>query len=383
VHDSSSHLGTALPKNWPRRARSALVHAISMSNVVFTVTRSHAENQSIAETARRLLVTPLTVASWNKRLDDEGPDALVRLEEPVNRFPVRCLVQRLKTLCPSIGSRRIARVLARAGLHLGATTVRRMLRPARKPDPYRIPRHRLRVVTAKRPNHVRHADLTTIPTSLGFWLPWSPQVLPQRWPFCWWLAVVVDHYSRRAVGLAIFKSEPSSTDLTRLLGRLSTNARCSPLHLITDHGGQFTAHGFRRWCRRRGICQRFGAIGKYGSLAVVERFIRSMKNECTRAILISWRAASLERELAHYLAWFNGDRPHEWLGGRTPDEVYFGKMPAVRRPRFEPRARWPRRSPCARPQALVRGRPGATVELRVDHRAGRKHLLIVSLKRVA
>ena len=41
---SSSQLGTVLPKNWPRRVRSALVHAISMSNVVFAVTRSHAEN---------------------------------------------------------------------------------------------------------------------------------------------------------------------------------------------------------------------------------------------------------------------------------------------------------------------------------------------------
>ena len=124
---------------------------------------------SLVQTARRLLVTPLTVASWNKRLDDEGPSALVRLEEPVNRFPdfVRYLVRRLKVLCPSMGSRRIARVLARAGLHLGATTVRRMLRPGIKPAPATARRPALRVVTAKRPNHVWHFDLTTVPTSLG------------------------------------------------------------------------------------------------------------------------------------------------------------------------------------------------------------------------
>ena len=41
---SPSRVGTLLPKNWPRRVRSAVVHAISMSNVVFTVTRSHGEN---------------------------------------------------------------------------------------------------------------------------------------------------------------------------------------------------------------------------------------------------------------------------------------------------------------------------------------------------
>jgi hypothetical protein len=33
-----------LPKGWPRRVRSAAVHAVSMANVVFTVTRSRAEN---------------------------------------------------------------------------------------------------------------------------------------------------------------------------------------------------------------------------------------------------------------------------------------------------------------------------------------------------
>ena len=436
-------VGALLPKGWPSRVRSAVVHAISMSNVVFAVTRSHAENHfnaririqaendrlrrelsllteelrikdsrmerippqrrphyppverlailelraarawSLAETARRLLA--LTVASWNRRLDDEGPDALVQLEEPVNRFPdfVRYLVRRLKTLCPSIGSRRIARILARAGLHLGATTVRRMLRPARKPDSGSIRRDELRIVTATRPNDVWHVDLTTVPTALGFWLPWSPHALPQRWPFCWWIAVVVDHYSRRAVGFAIFKSEPAASDVVHFFDRLRRTVGCLPPHLITDHGPQFTADSFRRWCRRRAVRQRFGAVGRYGSIAVVERFIRSMKSECTRAILVSWRRAGLVHELGHYVAWFNADRPHEWLRGRTPDEVYFGVMPAVRKPRFEPRPRWPRRSPCARPQALVRGRPGAVLELRVDYRAGRKHLPIVSLKRAA
>ena len=185
------------------------------------------------------------------------------------------------------------------------------------------------------------------------------------------------------MGFAIFRSEPTASDLTHLLGRLRRAAGCLPSHLITDQGTQFLAEGFRRWCRRRRVRQRFGAVSRYGSIAVVERFIRSIKGECTRAILVSWRPASLERELGHYVDWFNGDRPHERFLGSTPDEVYFGRMPAGRKPRFEPRQRWPRRSPCARPQALVRGRPGATLELRVDHRADRRHLPIVSLKRVA
>ena len=42
-----------------------------------------------------------------------------------------------------------------------------------------------------------------------------------------------------------------------------------------------------------------------------------------------------------------------------PDEACYGAFAANRRPRFEPRAKWPRGSRCARPWALVRGSPGA------------------------
>jgi len=442
---SAKHLGVLLPKGWARHVRSAVVHAISMSNVVFTVTRGHAENHfnarvriqaendrlrrevsllneelrikdarmerippqrrphyppmerlailelraargwSLAQTARRLLVTPLTVTSWTKRLDDEGAAGLIQLREPVNRFPefVRYVVRELKVHCPSLGSRRIARLFARAGLHLGATTVRRMLQPAPKRAPVAFRRSTPRIVTAKRPNHVWHADLTTVPTSLGYGTSWLPFALPLRWPFCWWIAVAVDHFSRRIMGAAIFKSEPSASDLTSFLGRVCGRRRCWPAHLITDHGTQFTADTFRLWCRRRGIRQRFGAVGKYGSIAVIERFIRSVKNECTRAILVPFSTAVFEREIHHYVLWFNENRPHERFGARTPDEIYFGRMPAARKPRYEPRSCWPRRSPCAKPHALIRGRPGAVVELRVGYRAGRKHLPLVTLKRVA
>jgi hypothetical protein len=44
----------------------------------------------------------------------------------VNKFPdfVAYFVRRLKILCPTLGKVRIAQILARAGLHLGPTTIR-------------------------------------------------------------------------------------------------------------------------------------------------------------------------------------------------------------------------------------------------------------------
>jgi putative transposase len=301
----------------------------------------------------------------------------------VNRFPelVGYLVQRLKVLCPKMGTHRIARVLAKAGLHLGATTVRRKLKPTPKPAPRTNRPSMQKSVTAKSPNHVWHVDLTTVPTIGGFWISWWPFAIPQRWPFCWW---VVDHFSRRAIGSAHFKKEPTARDMTTFLGGVRRRIKRWPAHLITDHGVQFTADKFGAWCRRRGIQQRFGAIGKYGSLAVIERFIKSMKNECTRPLpVVPLASVAFGRELDHYAAWYNAERPHSRFGAPTPDEVYFGSFPACRRPRFEPRTHWPRRSPCAGPHALVRGRPGAVVELHVTYHAGRKHLPVVSLKRVA
>ncbi len=328
---------------------------------------------SQAETARRLLVTPLTVASWTQRLDGEGPDALVGY-----------LVQRLKVLCPKMGTRRIASVLARAGLHLGTTTVRRMSKPAPKPPPKSSRPAKPRALTAKVPNHVWHVDLTTVPTFGGFWIPWLPFALPQRWPFCWWVAVVVDHFSRRAIGSAWFKKEPTAGDMTTFFGGVRRRVKRWPAHLITDHGVQFTAEEFGAFCVRRRIQQRFGAIGKYGSLAVIERFIKSMKNECARLLpIVPLARDAFGRELDHYVAWYNAERPHSRFGARTPDEIYFGTFPACRRPRYEPRTRWPRRSPCAALHALVRGRPGIAIELNVEHRGGRKHLPVVSLRRVA
>ena len=37
-----------LPKHWPRCVRSAVVHAVSMANVAFTVTQARVENHSDA-----------------------------------------------------------------------------------------------------------------------------------------------------------------------------------------------------------------------------------------------------------------------------------------------------------------------------------------------
>ena len=47
------------------------------------------------------------------------------------------------------------------------------------------------------------------------------------------------------------------------------------------------------------------------------------------------------------------------------------------------RAAWPRGSPCAGPQTLVKGQPGVILQIDVDFVARRRHLPHVTLSRAA
>jgi hypothetical protein len=199
-----------------------------------------ARNWSLERTANTFCLTAATVASWMKRLDENGPNALVQTPKPVNKFPeyVRYAVQRLKMLCPTMGKVKIAETLARAGLHLGKTSVGRMLKQTPKPIPEKKDANaaasKQKIVTAKYPNHVWHVDLTIVPTGLGFWIPWQPFALPQCWPFCYWVAVVVDHFSRRAMGCTAFKTQPTSKVVCQFFGQTIAKTKTTPKYIICD-----------------------------------------------------------------------------------------------------------------------------------------------------
>ena len=343
-----------------------------------------ARGWSAKQTADTFLVTPAMIAAWMKRIDEKDSDALLQLREPVNKFPdfVRYIVQRLKTLSPSMGKVKIAETPCRAGLHLGVTTVGRILKEDPRPDPGdAVPSTRF--VTAKRPNHVWHVDLTAVPTAVGFWAPWLPFALPQCWPFCWWVAVVIDHHSRRVMDIEIFRNNPTAVSVSRFLACAIHTANATPKYIICDKGKQFWCSVFKDWCDHHGITPRFGAVGQHGSIALVERFILTLKNECTRILLVPLRRDPFHQELTCFSNCYNQSRPHSALHGKTPDEVYHDVLPACKRPRYEPRERWPRSAPCASPQAPVAGHCGTPIRLDVRYHWGRKHLPIVELRRAA
>ncbi len=347
----------------------------------------------VAAVARRFLVTAQCISSWMRRLDEEGERALVRLPVPVNRYPelVRELVRQLRATLPTMGKVRIAQMLARVGLHLAPTTVRRLARerskPPRAPDPSRVSRDReaaalgkARRVTSRHPHHLWHADLTIVPTALGCWVPWIPQAMLQCWPFCWWVGIVLDHYSRAVVATGVFSKQPTGQEVCWLLGRAVRRAGTPPRHLVTDQGPQFT-DVYLAWCKRRGIRPRFGAVGKHGSIAVIERFIRSLKDEALRRLrLVPLSVAEMTAEVDAYACWYNTERPHQALEGDTPAERLTGQTPARQSRRIETRPRYPlpRGSPRRRCRRLTE-----PISLTVGHLRNRAHLPVATLSKAA
>lgn len=407
-----------LPRGWTRCVRSSVLHAISLATAALTMARAKAgtqglraeleraeheiallreeldlkdsrwirlsprrrphftpvqrmrtlqlkaaRNWSCEQAAAALMLDEQTLKSWLRRVDEDGERALIQLAEPVNRFPdfVRCLVRQLKALCPTMGKVRIAQTLARAGLHLSATTVGRVLRergPA--PDDLEVPvAIATRRVTARNPGDLWHIDLTAVPTGGGFWVPWLPFTLPQRWPFCWWVLVVMDHVSRAVLGFEVYRDTPSAAEVQASLDQIAHGFGRYPRHVITDKGGQFRNPSWRTFCRTRGIRPRYGAVGKHGSIAVVERFIRAMKTECTSRILVPLADDMMECELKLYAAWYNEHRPHQALDGRTPNGLRFDEND--------------------RTQVYV----SDPERLRVSYLGGRPHLPIVELQEAA
>jgi hypothetical protein len=67
---------------------------------------------------------------------------------------------------PLLGKARIAQALARAGLHLGQTTVGRILKEKPVPAPTgQASQTKRHVVTSKYPNHLWMTEPTTVPNS--------------------------------------------------------------------------------------------------------------------------------------------------------------------------------------------------------------------------
>ena len=282
------------------------------------------------ETALLFRVSIETIARWEKDgTDTEGEvhRPLVAAIPPVRRFAdvVRATVKTME-LAGFGGNDLIARTLARAGWKLSARTVGR-IRKERRPSPL-LPEQGSatgKAVRARRPNHFWMVDLTDVRGLFGI--------------TTFKVGAVFDVFSRMPLSARVFSKEPTSAEVARFVS-MAAKRHGRPAHFVSDRARCFTAQMFRRSLRRLHVKQRFGAVGKKGSIALIERLWRTLKDRLSlrlfRPLVAQELLQKVEMGLVHYAHF----RPHQALGGATPAETFFGRTPehlsAIPPPRGRP-----------------------------------------------
>jgi hypothetical protein len=117
-----------------------------------------------------------------------------------------------------------------------------------------------------------------------------------------------------------------------------------PKYTVSGQGSEF-GEAYLEWCDDHDVRTRFGAIGRHGSIAVEERFIRTLKQEGLEHELVPLHHGALCASLARFEDWYNDVRPHSCMGGATPEKFLHRRRPTDRRRRFEPSARYRAKGP--------------------------------------
>lgn len=277
---------------------------------------------SYAEAADLFMVDPQTIACWVQeatREPDKNPiGSLLKASPPVRSFDdvTKQLVALLDQMRVG-GSKKIAQMLVRAGKKISRETVRRYrkkppeLAPVPKP-PLKDESVKSLILRAREPNHVWMTDITNVPTLFKIW--------------ALKLVVILDVYSRFPLAFRVFSKEPSSDEIAELV-QSAADRFGKPKHFVTDRGPQFTGNAFVQKLRDLGTGQRFGAIGQSGSIAIIERLWRTLKEMLDLRFRPPLSRRHLEKKVEVGLNYYATLRPHQGLGGATPAEIYFRLTP--------------------------------------------------------
>lgn len=200
-----------------------------------------------------------------------------------------------------VGKNRVYALMKAAGLLL-------------PPDRVRTPSPR-GTVAVEEPNRRWASDMTTVYTARDGWVGVTP---------------TVDCGCRSVLSVVIAKEQDAATLLGSLRQALvaefgSPERVPDGLEWRTDHGPQFTGVDARDLCDEWNVDHTFAPIGRPTGNAVAERLNRTLKEE------VLWlqdfeTIDDVRRAVEAWLPVYNGRRPHQALGFKTPAEVRTEKL---------------------------------------------------------
>ena len=216
---------------------------------------------------------------------------------------------------PFYGSRQMARSLRREGAEVGRHRVRRLMRrmgleaiyqAPRTSDPH--PAHRiypylLRGMEITRPGQVWCSDITYIPVRHGFL----------------YLVAIMDWATRHVLSWRLSNTMDVRFCVEALNEALGQYSR--PEVFNTDQGSQFTSLDFTAVLKDAGVAISMDGRGRWMDNVFIERLWRSLKYE---AVYLHELADGFEAErvIDDWIGFYNTERPHSALAGRTPLEAY-------------------------------------------------------------
>jgi putative transposase len=256
----------------------------------------------------RLLVTPRTLLRWHRALVRrkwrQPPGQRGRPPLPAE---VRELVLRLARENPRWGHRRICGELAKLGLNVSPTSIRRLLAQA-KLEPAPAPRRSgpswrefLRAQAAS----IVACDFFTVES-----------IFLRRY----YVLLFICHASRR-VWLAGCTTNPTGAWVTQQARNLGLDFADRGIRfLIRDRDSKYSS-AFDEVFRSEQIRIVKTPVRAPKANAIAERFVRTVRAECLDWLLILNRR-HLERVLRVYVDHYNTQRPHRALELRPPEPRY-------------------------------------------------------------
>ena len=285
--------------------------------------REHRDSFPVAAACRALQVSSAGYYAWQSRRP--GPRAL-------RQARIRAAVAQVHAESNAVyGSLKVARELrrrddlesacrntvAQAMREMGLKSrVRKAFKPATtQTDPSKQPAPNTldRDFTAAEPNRKWVTDITYLATASG-WV---------------YLAVVLDLFSRKAVGWAI--SASLATELVAAALRQAVEARRpdgSQLLHHSDRGCQYTSEDYQRTLRALGIGCSMSRGGDCYDNAVMERFFWSLKHEWTNHCQYDGLEDARLGVFKYIETFYNPVRLHQSLDYQSPNQYEADHAPA-------------------------------------------------------
>jgi len=196
-----------------------------------------------------------------------------------------------------VSQRRVARLMREAGLR---ARIVRIYRSNPKLHRFRGLPNRLRGVKVTRINQVWVGDVTYL--SVG-----------GKWRY---LAVVMDHYSRRLLGWSLGRQRTARLTRAALAHAVRRRRPRPGLIFHTDRGVEYAGHLFRKELAALGALQSMNQRA-LGDNAEMESFFHSFKADAIHGLQFK-NDSQIRAQLLWYVPFYNNRRIHSTIDYRSP-----------------------------------------------------------------